>query len=202
MNVLWHHDITDQMKLHLVAHLPQLFHKNVSRVRRLQQRQPPVTTERNKMQMSFAVIPLQSRRHRHPKEGNVSPKTQVQTPNPGHPPPIYKSTYKCRTDILCTVTVSTNSTFGVRATRPRALHVSLDRADAIIEGGPDNGLLISTAPVNRTSKLPHSQLRTTRRVPQVRRLNLGLGVALSSHSSTSPAEKKIHGRSALSGSNE
>src|SRR5580693_6352795 len=91
MHMLRHHHITEEMKPHLVAHFPQLFHKSVPRPHRLQQRQPPIATEGNKMQMTLAVVAPQSRRHGEPHRRNVNPKTQVPTTNLGHPPPLYTS---------------------------------------------------------------------------------------------------------------
>src|SRR5271167_3116634 len=91
MYVFRHHHIAEDTKSHLVADPPQFFYEDVPRVRRLQQRQPPVTTERNKMQIAFAVVALQSCGHRKSKEQNVNPKTQVQKPNLGHPPPLNTS---------------------------------------------------------------------------------------------------------------
>jgi hypothetical protein len=43
------------------------------------------------------------------------------------------------------------------------------------------------SPLSNEETFAHSPVKTTRRVPQVRRLNLGLEVAFSSHSSTSIA---------------
>src|SRR6266481_3394737 len=63
MHMFRHDHITKEMKPHLIAHSPQLFHKNVSRAHRLQQRQPPIATKRNKMPMTFAIVAPQSRRH-------------------------------------------------------------------------------------------------------------------------------------------
>src|SRR5208283_2368761 len=44
------------------------------------------TTEGNKVQMPFAVVALQPSRHRKPQSEKCHPKTQVPTPNLGHPP--------------------------------------------------------------------------------------------------------------------
>jgi hypothetical protein len=74
MHMLRHHHIAEQMKPHLVAHLPQLFHKHVPRAHRLQERQPPIATKRNKMQIAFAVVAPQSCRHRTCHGKNVNPR--------------------------------------------------------------------------------------------------------------------------------
>jgi len=91
MYMLRHHHLTEEMKSHLVAHLPQLFHEDVPRPHRLQQRQSSIAAERYEMQVTFSVVALQSRWHRKSNEENVNPKTQVQKPNLGHPPPLYTS---------------------------------------------------------------------------------------------------------------
>jgi hypothetical protein len=56
------------MKFQFVAGLAQLIHKDVTRRRALQQRQTPVTTEGDEVQMALAVVALQSSRHRQPQE--------------------------------------------------------------------------------------------------------------------------------------
>ncbi len=96
------------MKPSLVAQFPQLFNKNIPRAHRLQQRQPPVATEGNKMQMTFAVVAPQSHRHGIPHGENVNPKTQVQKNEPGAPSSTLYFPEKCRSDILSTIPVSTN----------------------------------------------------------------------------------------------
>jgi hypothetical protein len=54
----------------------------------------------------------------HPE--NVSPKTQVQRANLGHPPPYYTFAEKYRSDILSTISVPGNMVFRLRSTRSRA----------------------------------------------------------------------------------
>src|SRR5712664_1443876 len=91
MHMLGHHHITDQTKSRRIAHLSQFFHEEVSCPRRFQKGQSPVTTESNKVQIAFAVIAFKTRRHRQPHRRNNHPKTQVPTPNLGHPPSLYTS---------------------------------------------------------------------------------------------------------------
>src|SRR6266404_5135325 len=88
MHVLGHYHITDQTKSCCIAHSSQFFHEEVSRPLRFQKRQSPVTTESNKVQIAFAVIAFKTRRHRQPSRRNNHPKTQVSTPNLGHPPSL------------------------------------------------------------------------------------------------------------------
>src|SRR6202011_1583823 len=89
MDVFRHHHITDQMKLHLVADPRQFLQKDGTSPNRLQQRQAAITTEGKEVQMPLAIVAPQPCWHHHLKEGNVKPKTQVQTPNLGHPSWLY-----------------------------------------------------------------------------------------------------------------
>src|SRR6266404_5413533 len=84
MQMLGHYHITDQTKSRRIAHSSQFFQEEVSRSHRFQKRQSPVTTESNKVQIAFAGIANPGRRNNHPK-------TQVPTPNLGHPPSLYTS---------------------------------------------------------------------------------------------------------------
>src|SRR5579863_1110360 len=118
MHMLRHHHITQEMKPHLLAHPPQLFHKDVPRPRRLQQRQSPIAAERNKVQIALAIVALQSRRHRKSHEKNVHPKTQVQKPNLGHPPPLYTSTRRTAVIFSPLSLCPQQPFFQSRATRP------------------------------------------------------------------------------------
>jgi len=86
MYMLRHYHVPDQPKSHLVADFSQLLYEEVARTYRLQQWQPPITTEGNKMQMTLAVVALQPSRHRRPRSGKCQPKTRVPKPNLGHPP--------------------------------------------------------------------------------------------------------------------
>jgi hypothetical protein len=58
MHMLRHHYVPDQPESRLIANPGKLAHKRVPCANRLQQRQPTVTTERNKMQMAFAAVAL------------------------------------------------------------------------------------------------------------------------------------------------
>jgi hypothetical protein len=94
MDVVRHHHIPNQTKSHLVADLSQLLHKTVPRTRRLQQRQSPVTTERQKVQMLLTVIPLQPARHR------SNPRPRYQKTEPGAPSALLYSNLICKSGIL------------------------------------------------------------------------------------------------------
>src|SRR5712664_915824 len=91
MHMIGHYHITDQTKSRCIAHSSQFFHEEVSCPRCFQKRQSPVTTESNKVQIAFAVIAFKTRQHRQPSRRNNHPKTQVPTPNLGHPPSLYTS---------------------------------------------------------------------------------------------------------------
>ena len=79
MDVVRHNHIPNQTKTHLVADPSQLLYEDVSGTRRLQKRQSPVTTERQKVQMFLPVIPLQPARHR------SNPRPRYQKSEPGAP---------------------------------------------------------------------------------------------------------------------
>jgi hypothetical protein len=90
MDMFGHDDLTNERKTRLVAYVCQLFHEDVPGSRALQQRQPSVTTESNKVQVAFAVEALPSGWHRKPhgrKRHPQDPGTQHR--NLGHPPPLY-----------------------------------------------------------------------------------------------------------------
>src|SRR4029077_10579797 len=95
----------------LVAHLPQLFHENVTCSHRLQQRQPPIATERNKMQMTFAVAALQSGWHRKPHGKKRQPQDPGSKNEAGAPSVSLYLPEKCRTDILSMICMGTNTNF-------------------------------------------------------------------------------------------
>jgi hypothetical protein len=87
MHVLGHDDIPEQVKPQIIAGLRQLFYEDVPGAQGLQKRQPAVAAEGDEVQMALTVVALQTSRHGEPQEGNNNPKTQVPTPNLGHPPP-------------------------------------------------------------------------------------------------------------------
>ncbi len=64
MNVFRHHHESDQSKSVSIAKLTQYLHKQVARSLRSQQRQPPVTTASDEMQIVLAVIPLEFSMHK------------------------------------------------------------------------------------------------------------------------------------------
>ena len=57
----------------------------------------------------------------------------------------------------------------------------------LLAGGPEQGSRISNSLRSKDEALAQSQIKPTRRVPQVRRLNLGLGVASRIHRDHSAA---------------
>src|SRR5450755_4001121 len=59
MDVFRHNHVTHQGETVTVAHLPQDSHKQVARARRTEQRQAPVATASDKVQMPGAVTSLQ-----------------------------------------------------------------------------------------------------------------------------------------------
>jgi hypothetical protein len=109
--MLRHHHITEKAKPHLVTRFPQLFYENVPRVRRLQQRQPPVTTEGNKMQMILAVVAPQSRWHCILRGKKRPPQDPGSKNEPGAPSASLYFPEKCRSDILSTILMPTNKNF-------------------------------------------------------------------------------------------
>src|SRR5260370_12643400 len=89
--MLGHHHITDQTKSRPIAHSSQFVHEKVACPRRFQKRQSPVTTESNEVQIAFAVVAFKTAGIANPSRRNNHPKTQVPTPNLGHPPSLYTS---------------------------------------------------------------------------------------------------------------
>src|ERR1700719_1400946 len=86
MHMLWHHHITDQVKSHLMANLPQFFRENVPGQRSFQKWPPPVTTEGNKVKMTLAIVAFEPRRHREtPRKETATPRPRYQKPEPGAP---------------------------------------------------------------------------------------------------------------------
>src|SRR5438445_11571037 len=100
MHMLGHHHITDQAKSRCIAHSSQFFHEEVSRPRRFQQRQSPVTTESNKVQIALAVIAFKTRRHRQPQQKKQPPQDPGSHPEPGAPSVSLYFPETCRSDIL------------------------------------------------------------------------------------------------------
>src|SRR6266404_9223152 len=119
MHVLGHYHITDQTKSCCIAHSSQFFHEEVSRPLRFQQRQSPVTTESNKVQIAFAVIAFKTRRHRQPQPKKQPPQDPGSYPEPGAPSVSLYFPETCRSDILSAIQMSTNFRFSIRATRLR-----------------------------------------------------------------------------------
>src|SRR5574340_1831297 len=60
MNVLWYDDVAQQREIVAVAHLPQNFQEDVATPLGSEERQSPVTTACDKVQMSQAVAALQT----------------------------------------------------------------------------------------------------------------------------------------------
>src|SRR5882762_585977 len=83
MNMLGHDDISGQSKAVAVAHLTQNLDKGVSCAHGAQQRQAPVATEGNKMQVTLAVAACQSFGHQHSdQKPRPCPQERTRT---GHP---------------------------------------------------------------------------------------------------------------------
>ena len=118
MQMLGHYHITDQTKSCCIAYSSQFFHQEVSRPRRFQQRQSPVTTESNKVQIAFAVIAFKTRRHRQPRQKKQPPQDPGSHPEPGAPSVSLYFSETCRSDILSAPQMSMNFKFSIRATRP------------------------------------------------------------------------------------
>src|SRR5258708_11346737 len=110
--MLRQHHIANKRKPSLVAQFPQLFNKNIPRAHRLQQRQSPIATEGNKMQMTFAVVAPQSRRH-----GCLTGQPQDPGSNnePWAPSATLYSPEKYRSAILSPTLMSTPMILPVRA---------------------------------------------------------------------------------------
>src|SRR5438445_8771286 len=111
MHMLGHHHITDQAKSRCIAHSSQFFHEEVSRPRRFQQRQSPVTTESNKVQIALAVIAFKTRRHRQPQPKKQPPQDPGSHPEPGAPSVSLYFPETCRTDILSAAKCQQTSNF-------------------------------------------------------------------------------------------
>src|SRR5271157_852126 len=78
MHMLWHHHMSHQQKSVLLANPSKFPYEQLPRAHRLEQRQPPITTESDKMQMTATVEALQPFGHGKPR---VS-----ETPRPTLPP--------------------------------------------------------------------------------------------------------------------
>ncbi len=118
VHMLGHHDVTDQTKSRCIAHSSQFFHQEVSRPRRFQKRQSPITTESDKVQIAFAIIAFKTRRHRQPQQKKQPPQDPGSYPEPGAPSVSLYFPETCRSDILPATQMSTNFKFSIRATRP------------------------------------------------------------------------------------
>jgi hypothetical protein len=64
VDVIGHHHISHQVKNAFSPHSRQLFQETIPRVLAAQERQSPVAAEGQKMQIAFAVVTLQTCRHR------------------------------------------------------------------------------------------------------------------------------------------
>ena len=63
MNVVGHDHISDQQEFVAFTNFPQGLDEDVARSRRVEQRQPPITTEREEMKMAPSIVSLQTFRH-------------------------------------------------------------------------------------------------------------------------------------------
>src|SRR5258708_29637874 len=92
--MLGHYHITDNKKFHFIASFTQFSDENISCPRALQQRQTAVTAKRNKIEMAFSVVALQSPRHRKLHRKKLQPQDPRTTHrNPGHPQPLALFTF-------------------------------------------------------------------------------------------------------------
>jgi hypothetical protein len=123
-----------EAKPHLVAHSFQLFHENIPRAHGLQQRQPPMATEGNKMPITFVIVAPQSHRRGKPHGRKRQPQDPGSNSEPGAPSATLYFPEKCHSDILFLVLMSTNAKlFQARATRPfEGNPVEQERAAALI----------------------------------------------------------------------
>src|SRR5713101_6129232 len=64
MHVVGHDHVSDQQEFVALANLSQRVYEEVSRPDRVQQRQPPIATKREEVEMAAAVVALQSFRHK------------------------------------------------------------------------------------------------------------------------------------------
>src|SRR5713226_10532510 len=64
MHVVRHNHVSHQQEFVALTNLPQRVYEEVSRPDRVEQRQPPMATKREEMQMAAAVVALQSFRHK------------------------------------------------------------------------------------------------------------------------------------------
>src|SRR6266404_1767344 len=139
--MLGHHDVTDQTKSRCIAHSSQFFHQEVSRPRRFQKRQSPITTESDKVQIAFAIIAFKTRRHRQPQQKKQPPQDPGSYPEPGAPSVSLYFPETCRSDILSATQMSTNFKFSIRATRLGAASKALNLGlDASLKAAIDAGL--------------------------------------------------------------
>ena len=56
MYVIWHHNISNQKETITISHLSKYFREHTSGASRAKQRQPPIASARQKMQIVFAII--------------------------------------------------------------------------------------------------------------------------------------------------
>src|SRR4029077_10403262 len=121
MHVLRHHHIAEKAKSHLSANSDKFFRENVPRAHRIQKRQPPIATEGNKMQLTFAVVALRSRWH----ELTHTRKRQPQAPGSNYEPGAPSATLSfppiCRSVILLTILMSKNVNSSIPSHPPREL---------------------------------------------------------------------------------
>ena len=82
MNVLRHHHIPDDYEPIASPHFIKNDQKSIPRPHRPQKRQPPITTERNEMQLRSPIAPLKILRHR--SKSTPSHPSQIQQ-RMGHP---------------------------------------------------------------------------------------------------------------------
>src|SRR6267143_3337006 len=64
MNVVGHDHISDQQEFVAFTNFSQGLDEDVARSRRVEQRQPPITTEREEMQMAPSIVSLQTFWHK------------------------------------------------------------------------------------------------------------------------------------------
>ena len=82
------------------------------------------------MQIAFAVVTFETRRHRQPQQKKQPPQDPGSHPEPGAPSVSLYFPEKCRGDILSAPQMSTNFKFSIRATRP-TYKWSRDQADVV-----------------------------------------------------------------------
>src|SRR6267154_6512491 len=112
MHMIRHDHVADQQKFIAFTNLPQRLHKQISRPHRLEQRQTAITAEREKMQITPAIVAPQFLGHK------PNSKTPRVTPIRGAPSFPYAPAYLQQSYPLIDGTRQVEQQETTRATRP------------------------------------------------------------------------------------